>query len=95
MFEALSEVLPLVIAAFVPPALAAIKKAVPIPSNLIPVLLPTFGGILSSLGTLVGVDVSPSAVSDPTLLTNAVTGILIGASAVGIHQIAKQRQKSE
>lgn len=90
--EALTEIIPLIAAAIVPVLVALARKAVTIPGNLIPVLLPIGGGVLAGLGALVGVEVAPDALADVDTLSTAITGILVGAAAVGIHQIKKSRE---
>lgn len=94
--ESLAEIIPLIIAAVVPPVVAAVRKMVPaIPAHLLPVILPISGGILTGLGALVGAKVAPDAMANVDSFSAAVTGILVGAAAVGVHQIKKQTGKTE
>lgn len=96
MLEAIMEALPLILAALVPPAVAQLRSwfSAKVPDEYIPVLLPLAGGILASLGNLVGVSVDVTS-GGPTMWSDAVMGILMGAAAVGVHQIKKQRDKSK
>lgn len=89
----LIEGVPLIAAAIVPIIVAGIRKVTDkIPANLIPVILPVAGGLMASIGTLVGAEVSPDVFSDDNLLSAAINGILVGSAAVGFHQIKKQRE---
>jgi len=61
----------------------------------LPLALPLAGGLLAGLAAFLGVDLGAfdSASTDPSVWGNAITGVLIGAAGVGVHQIKKQQAK--
>lgn len=99
LLDILSQTTPLIAAAIVPVLVAFIRGNVlsRIPPNLLPVLIPSAAGIVAGIGGALGLDL------DATTLTNAsaevweaaVSGILVGSAAVGIHQIKRQLGKPE
>jgi len=80
----------------VPPLVAAVRKFTgeAIPAKYIPIILPVAGGLVAGLAAAVGVNIPGFEAGDASTWSSAVTGILIGAAAVGAHQIKKQKDKA-
>jgi len=88
------QTLPLILAVLVPPLVTAIRKAAgeKIPVKYLPLAIPIVGGILAGLAGFLGVDIGAfdAATADASVWGNAITGVLIGAAGVGVHQVKKQ-----
>lgn len=99
LLDILSQSVPLIAAAIVPVLVAFVRGHVltRIPANLLPILIPSASGIVAGIGGLVGVDLDASTLAGASaeVWESAVTGILVGSAAVGIHQIKRQLGKAE
>ena len=65
-----------------------------VPSKYIPILLPVAGGVVAGAAAFFGVEVGDLGAGGVGVWESAITGILIGAAAVGVHQIKKQQDKA-
>lgn len=89
--------LPLILAAVVPPLVAAVRGFLgeKIPAKWIPVILPIGGGIVAGVASMLGVDASAlqTTSATPDTWSTVIQGILVGSAAVGVHQIKRQASK--
>ena len=97
MKEVILQTLPLVLAIVVPPVVAFFKSNLlaKVPSKWIPVLLPAVGAALAAAASFAGFDLAgfDAATADSSMWESVVTGILVGAASVGVHQVAVQSKK--
>lgn len=98
MLEGILEALPLILAAIVPPVVMAVRKLIAdsVPAKYLPIAIAIGGGLVASIGTVLGVDTSAlqETSSDPTVWQNAIMGIVVGLAGVGVHQSVKQVKKA-
>lgn len=94
--ELFLQILPLVLAVLVPVGINAVKGNIlsAVPSMYIPALLSIGGGIIGAAAAFFEVPIGDLATGDVSIWEGAITGILIGAASVGMHQINRQRKKA-
>jgi len=90
------EILPLVLAVLVPVGINAVKGNIlsALPSKYIPALLSLGGGVLGAAAAFFEIPIGDLSTGDVGIWEAAITGILIGAASVGMHQINTQRKKA-
>lgn len=94
--DLLLQILPLVLAVLVPVGISQVKGNVlsAIPSKYIPALLAVGGGIVGAAAAFFEVPIGDLSTGDVSVWEAAITGILIGAASVGMHEVNKQRKKA-
>lgn len=99
LLDALASAAPIIAAGIASALLSAVREHAEkwIKPKFYPVLLPIAGGLVASLGNLVGVDLGDfnAQTADFTLWQSAVAGVMTGGFMVGLNQIPKQAKKPD